>query len=79
MHTAAVYLRLEVLPSTHEILRMREDVGRALGRHVFLGYRFLRPVLRAAGRFAIALRGSRRAGHVPRRRQGALAERARRW
>jgi hypothetical protein len=51
VHTGGVYSRLQVLPSTHEILRMREDVGRALGRRVFVGYAALRPTLRAFGRW----------------------------
>jgi hypothetical protein len=59
VHTGAQYLTLQVLPATHSILRMREDVGRAMGRHVFTGYRLVvRPLQRAAGRFLIPYRGA---------------------
>ncbi len=46
----ARYTRRAVLPDTPAFLRLREDIGRRLGRHVFTGYRFLRPLVRVFGR-----------------------------
>ena len=43
VHTGGVYTRRVILPDTRQIRRLRDDIGRRLGRHVFAGYRLLGP------------------------------------
>jgi hypothetical protein len=50
VHTGGIYGRRVILPDTPLMLRLRDDIGRRLGRHVFAGYRMLRPIIRLAGR-----------------------------
>ena len=57
VHTGGVYTRRVILPDTRQIRRLRDDIGRRLGRHVFAGYRLLRPVVRLAGRPVTPYRG----------------------
>jgi hypothetical protein len=47
----AIHSRLALLPDTPELLRLRERVGRALGRHVLAAQHMVRPAQAAFGRF----------------------------
>jgi hypothetical protein len=53
----ALYQRRTVLPDSPRFLRLREDVGRRLGNHVFTGYRAMRPAVRVLGRQRTPYRG----------------------
>jgi hypothetical protein len=44
------YGRRVILPDTHWIMRLRNDIGRRLGRRVFAFYRPLRRIVRTFGR-----------------------------
>ena len=54
----ALYTRRTVLPDTPALLRLRQDIGRRLGRHVFTGYRLLRPGVRVFGRQVVPYGGA---------------------
>ena len=52
------YANLAVLPETPAMLRLREDIGRRLGRHAITGYRLQRPLMRVFGRPAAPYGGA---------------------
>ena len=47
-----------ILRDTPRTVRLRENIGRRMGRHVFAGYRLVRPVVRLAGRPVTLYRGT---------------------
>jgi hypothetical protein len=54
----AQYARRTVLPDSPMFLRLREDIGRRAGRHVFAGYGVVRPVTRVLGRQRVPYAGA---------------------
>jgi len=58
VHTGGAYGRRVILPDIPRTMRFRNDVGRRLGRHVFTGYRVVRPVVRLAVRPVVPYNGA---------------------
>lgn len=60
VHTGGVYARRVIFSDSARMVRLRENIGRRLGHHVFAGYRLVRPVVRLAGRPVTAYYGTQR-------------------
>jgi hypothetical protein len=72
VQNGAIYTRRILIPDAPWSLRLRDDVGRRLGRFVFAGYRLARPLVRLAGRPSVEYHG---AAHLER----FLGDVRRRW